>query len=174
MIYGEEELNCEIWRLKDKINNENFLEEHIDFFIDYKEESAEWTLESAILEYSDGKVDIYTDDLFDWAKNHIEEVDRALEEYDAKDICKAISFAQSLVVRDNLFDNIENILRYVALSKALSIVEKNNLAGITEEQYEAIEEYVQTLDCGSRICEIFDFVEKTCQEATQKQTRKAK
>lgn len=171
-MIDKEELSYKIQQLEDKIGDKDFLAELEDKIGD--EESAKWTLETAILEYSDDKVDIYTDDLFDWAKNHIDEVDRALEEYGIKDISGAISLAQSNVVQDSLLNNIESIVRYVALSKALSIVEKNNLAGITEEHYEAIEEYAQTLDGGSRICEIFDFVEKTCQEATQKQTRKAK
>lgn len=114
-----------------------------------------------ITEIADSHVDIYINDLLDWAKNNYSYIEEALDEFgtptDSKrnaDFIKIIMQGQYLYNERDLYDNLEDSLKlfaYVYIQNVLSIEE------ITEEQNENLLNYDYT-DNNDKLEYIIDYI----------------
>ena len=89
-----------------------------------------------ITEIADNNVDIYYSDLFEWAKNNFSIIEEANEEMGApNDITKQIQQGQFLAFERELYDNLEDNLKYFMYD----YIEKNlKIEELTEEQNEKL------------------------------------
>lgn len=87
-----------------------------------------------ITEIADNNIDIYYADLFEWAKHNFDIIEEANEEMGApNDIIKQIQQGQFIAFERDLYENLEDILKfymYDYIEKDLKIEE------LTEEQNE--------------------------------------
>lgn len=92
-----------------------------------------------INEIADNYIDIYTYDLFEWAKGNTYYIDRAVDELGRPDtIENEIRQGQYIAYQEDLYNNIEDILKYWAYSY---IADHYNVTELTEEQSDEIEFY---------------------------------
>lgn len=114
-------------RIED-LKKELFLGDFGEYFVDY----SDGYICDIITEIADNHVDIYYYDLFEWAKNNFDYINEANEELGApNDIIKQIQQGQFYYNERNIYDNLEDILKffmYDFIEKTLKIEE------ITEEQ----------------------------------------
>ena len=90
-----------------------------------------------INEIADNYIDIYTYDLFEWAKGNTYYIDRAVDELGRPDTIEdEIRQGQYIAYQEDLYNNIEDILKYWAYDY---IENKYNLTELTEEQNDEIE-----------------------------------
>lgn len=110
-----------------------------------------------VIEIADNHVDIYTNDLLDWAKDNYEYIDEANEELGrADDFLGEIKQGQFLYNERDLYDNLEDSLKlfaYVYIQNVLGIEE------ITEEQNENLLDYDYT-DNNDELENIIDHIEE--------------
>lgn len=110
-----------------------------------------------VTEIADNHVDIYTNDLLDWAKDNYEYIDEANEELGrADDFLGEIKQGQFLYNERDLYDNLEDSLKlfaYVYIQNVLGIEE------ITEEQNENLLDYDYT-DNNDELENIIDHIEE--------------
>lgn len=91
-----------------------------------------------INEISDNNIDIYNYNLFNWVAENLNNIyycDQAIQELGATDIIGILQGAQMLYYNENLFDNIEDILKYYIYNY---IQETLGLEEISEEKSEEI------------------------------------
>lgn len=110
----------------------------------------------AISEQADSNIDIYYSDLFDWAKNHFEEINEAMQEFGAmSDIIKQIQQAQYSYNERQLYDELEEIILYAVLLEAKEYAEE-----VTKEQFSELLEIAEHLDHNDRFDDIKDAVKE--------------
>ena len=87
-----------------------------------------------ITEISDNHVDIYTSDLFDWAKNYFCYIEEANTELGTpKDILQQIQQGQFYYYEQNIYNNLEDIMLNYMYNYIENVL---NIKEITEEQYD--------------------------------------
>ena len=92
-----------------------------------------------ITEIADNNVDIYNNDLMEWAKGNTYYIDRAVDELGRPDTIEdEIRQGQYIAYQEDLYNNIEDILKYWAYSY---IEDHYNVTELTEEQNDEIEFY---------------------------------
>lgn len=85
-----------------------------DFVGDYKNGNAGGDIDDAFRDYADDAVDIYYSDLFEWAKNNFEYVDRARDELGASgDIIGDLQAGQFLQKFNTLNNDRQDIIKYL-------------------------------------------------------------
>lgn len=96
-----------------------------------------------IAETADNNVDIYNNDLMEWAKRNTSYIEDALREFGTPedsnghpDFMRIIMQGQYYMYEQDLYNNIEDILKYWAYNY---IEDKYNLTELTEEQNDEIE-----------------------------------
>lgn len=110
----------------------------------------------AISEQADSNIDIYYSDLFEWAKNHFDDIEEANKEFGAmSDIVKQIQQAQYLYNERALYDELEEIILYSVLLEAKEYAEE-----VTKEQFSELLEIAEHLDHNDRFDDIKDAVKE--------------
>lgn len=109
-----------------------------------------------ISKIADNKVDIYYSDLFEWAKYNFDIIQEANEEFGTPtDITKQIQQGQYLYNERDLYDNLEDIIKfyiYDYIEKDLKIEE------LTQEQVEEIENEIDFTDNNEQLENIIEKV----------------
>lgn len=98
-----------------------------------------------ITEIADSNVDIYNNDLMEWAKGNTSYIEDAMREFGTPedsnghpDFMRIIMQGQYYMHEQDLYNNLEDILKYWAYDY---IENKYNLTELTEEQNDEIEFY---------------------------------
>lgn len=109
---------------------------------DYGEDITNYSsgyVSDIVNEIADNYIDIYTYDLFEWAKGNTYYIDRATDELGRPDTIEdEIRQGQYIAYQEDLYNNIEDILKYWAYSY---IEDHYNVTELTEEQNDEIEFY---------------------------------
>lgn len=111
----------------------------------------------AISERADSMVDLYTNDLMEWAKTHISEIDEAADELGMPNtdnaagsvITALIMQAQYLVNERNLYDGLDNAIIIEAWRIASEHAEE-----VTEEQADKLDSLDSIIDNNNRVEDI--------------------
>ena len=118
--------NLKIEELRKELN----LGELGEYFVDYDN----GYICDIITEISDNHVDIYTSDLFDWAKNYFCYIEEANTELGTpKDILQQIQQGQFYYYEQNIYNNLEDIMLNYMYNYIENVL---NIKEITEEQYD--------------------------------------
>lgn len=88
------------------IDNNSYEHDVIDIF-EYS------YLGDGVYEMADSYADIYTDDLFDWAKDNVDEVNEILQEWGNNDIVQAIQGAQVRRKADEIYEEINDVTNII-------------------------------------------------------------
>ncbi len=95
---------------------------------------SDGTLYDILLEISENNIDIYTNDLFDWAKSNIGEIEEANEELGTPtDILQQIQQGQANSYLKALMEDYKEIIKYYALDYIEKYLE---LQEINEEKWD--------------------------------------
>lgn len=93
-----------------------------------------------IAEFADGQVDIYTSDLFEWAKTNFDYVEQAVNEgfVDTShfDILQALKSGQYIQIEEELYENLDDCIKYYIYD----YLDKSGVEELTDEQAEKIDE----------------------------------
>ena len=112
---------------------------------DYGEDITNYSsgyVSDIINEIVENYIDIYTYDLFEWAKGNTYYIDRAVDELGRPDTIEdEIRQGQYIAYQEDLYNNIEDILKYWAYDY---IENKYNITELTEEQNDEINFYNYT------------------------------
>lgn len=104
----------------------------------------------AISERADSNIDIYNDDLTEWAKSHICEIDEAADELGKPDsFIGYIQQAQFIVNERNLYEGLEKAIVLYAWKVASERVEE-----VTEEQADRLNAMDTIIDNNNRVEDI--------------------
>ena len=108
-----------------------------------------------ITEIADNNVDIHYYDLFEWAKNNFSIIEEANEEMGIinPDITKQIQQGQFYLYQRDLYENLENIIKYYVFDYIENALE---LKEITEEQLNELEFEIDFTDYNERLENIND------------------
>lgn len=112
---------------------------------DYGEDITNYNsgyISDIITEIADNNVDIYNNDLMEWAKGNTYYIDRAVDELGRPDTIEdEIRQGQYIAYQEDLYNNLEDILKYWAYDY---IENKYNITELTEEQNDEIDFYNYT------------------------------
>ena len=104
-------------------------------------------------EIADSNVDIYTSDLFEWAKSNLYYIDEATKEFgNPNDILKQLQQGQYYAFEQELYENEENIIKYFAYSYL-----NENEIKLTDDQEEDLNDFLEEIDSNSKLDEIIDY-----------------
>lgn len=118
--------NLKIKELRKELN----LGELGEYFVDYDN----GYICDIITEIADNHIDIYTSDLFDWAKNYFCYIEEANTELGTpKDILQQIQQGQFYYYEQNIYNNLEDIMLNYMYNYIENVL---NIKEITEEQYD--------------------------------------
>lgn len=118
--------NLKIEELKKELN----LGELGEYFTDYDS----GYICDIITEIADNHINIYTSDLFDWAKNYFNYIEEANTELGTpKDILQQIQQGQFYYYEQNIYNNLEDIMLNYMYNYIENVL---NIKEITEEQYD--------------------------------------
>lgn len=118
--------NLKIEELKKELN----LGELGEYFADYDS----GYICDIITEIADNHINIYTSDLFDWAKNYFNYIEEANTELGTpKDILQQIQQGQFYYYEQNIYNNLEDIMLNYMYNYIENVL---NIKEITEEQYD--------------------------------------
>lgn len=124
---------------------------------DYGEEIANYSsgyVCDIITEIADNNVDIYYYDLFEWAKNNFSIIEEANEELGINpNIIKQIQQGQFYSYQRDLYENLENIIKYYVFDYIQEVLE---IEEITEEQLNELEIEIDFTDNSERLENIND------------------
>lgn len=118
--------NLKIEELRKELN----LGELGEYFVDYDN----GYICDIITEISDNHIDIYTSDLFDWAKNYFSYIEEANTEIGTPtDILQQIQQGQFYYYEQNIYNNLEDIMLNYMYNYIENVL---NIKEITENQNE--------------------------------------
>lgn len=118
--------NLKIEELRKELN----LGELGEYFVDYDN----GYICDIITEIADNHIDIYTSDLFDWAKNYFGYIEEANTELGTPtDILQQIQQGQFYYYEQNIYNNLEDIMLNYMYNYIENVL---NIKEITEEQYD--------------------------------------
>lgn len=135
----------------------NMNEYAIDFVCDYGASSSEYICD-AFTEFADSKTSIYYKDIINYISNNVEAVNDAIAEVGwdgvGKDLYKAGQFAEFREIENQLNEELENIILYLAFEYII-----NCDFDITIEQIEKIENDIEfEIDHNNRLDDICDYI----------------
>lgn len=113
----------------------------------------------AITEIADSEVDIYTYDLWEWARHNTDWCEEAVSEYGDNIVSNGFEHvfqvAQYLAYFDEIWRCLDDCIKYVAY------VHYNRTYGeeITEEQHDMINDALKDIDGNDRVNDIYDAVD---------------
>ena len=115
-----------------------------------------------ITEIADNKIDIYYSDLFEWAKYNFDIIQEANEELGTPtDITKQIQQGQFLSYERDLYDNLEDIIKFYIYD----YIEKDlNIKELSEKQIEEIENEIDFSDNNEQLENIIEKVNEILKE----------
>lgn len=118
---------------------------------DYGEDITNYSsgyVSDIITEIADNNVDIYNNDLMEWAKGNTSYIEDAMREFGTPedsnghpDFMRLIMQGQYYMYEQDLYNNLEDILKYWAYDY---IENKYNITELTEEQNDEIDFYNYT------------------------------
>lgn len=118
--------NLKIEELRKELN----LGELGEYFVDYDN----GYICDIITEIADNHINIYTSDLFDWAKNYFSYIEEANTELGTPtDILQQIQQGQFYYYEQNIYNNLEDIMLNYMYNYIENVL---NIKEITEEQYD--------------------------------------
>ena len=130
----------ELFKIED-LKNDLFLGELGEQITEYNN----GYISDIITEIADNNVDIYNNDLMEWAKGNASYIEDAMKEFGTPedgnghpDFMRIVMQGQYYMYEQDLYNNIEDILKYWAYDY---IENKYNLTELTEEQNDEIEFY---------------------------------
>ena len=104
-------------------------------------------------EIADSNIDIYTYDLFEWAKKNFEYIDSATREFgNPNDILRQIQQGQYYAYEQELYENKDDVLKYFAYSYL-----KDNDISLNDEQIDELDSYIINLDSNDKLEDIRDY-----------------
>lgn len=107
-----------------------------------------------ITKIANNNVDIHYYDLFEWAKNNFSIIEEANEELGINpDIIKQIQQGQFYSYQRDLYENLENIIKYYVFDYIQEVLE---IEEITEEQLNELEIEIDFTDNSERLENIND------------------
>lgn len=114
-------------------------------------------------EYADGQVDLYNYDLLEWAKEHYDYVEQAIDEFGvAKDgdgranLMRTIQSGQMIYYENLLYQDEKEIYKLMAINYMLK-----NCEFYTMEQVDKILDRIETeIDNGNRADDMMDIIEE--------------
>ena len=136
-----------IYELLDDLSDVEWAREYFDF-----EQEIDF-IDDIIRPESERKVDIYNDDLRDWAYDNEYAIDEYVEEYGYSDFYKNIQGAQYMKHEEELLRQLDDI----KLSYAYAYLKRKGIEEIDDEQINEIENFTTNTDNSSDI-------EKFCKE----------
>ena len=117
-----------------------------------------------IMEISDSQIDIYTEDLFEWAKHNLDVIEEANNEFGTpNDIIKQIQQAEYLDNSNNLYNMLEDML----MLYAYNYLEENEIL-LTDEELIVLEERLKEIDNNNRLSDIDDLINNIIEEREEK------
>ena len=130
--------------------------DYIEYLCDYDSVS----IDSAFNEIADNNVSIYSVDIINYLKDHVDEVNGVIDCYGwngvDRDIHKAAQYAEYDSILSKLYNNIDNAIELYALN----ILQNNGVNEITTEQYKELKEELKAIDSGSYVSDIEDIIMK--------------
>ena len=155
-----EKLENEIESIKGGLN-----EISIDFYDDKKHylDSSNYICDS-ISEFSDSNIDIYTSDLFDWAKYNDDYIQQAICEFgidkDNFSLDRLIQSGQYIQLTQDLYNDIDEIIKALAFYEMIE--QLNDLTNDEIEfDFDEFVENVENLDSNNYFNDIVELVENT-------------
>ena len=149
-------------------NEEYFLEGYSQDFIKNAYISSQYICD-AISEFADNNTSIYYADIKDFIANNIDAVTDAIAEFGwdgcGSDLCKAGQMAEYLAIERTLYNELSDIIKYIALDFLDATEEADEDAervwgSLTEDKKtEIIDEFIsglENIDGNSRLDEISD------------------
>lgn len=131
----------------------------VDSFVNYDETDY---ICDVITEIADNNIDIYANNLLEWAKGNYSYIDDAIEEYGKPDdFLKYIQQGQYYAYSVEIHDNIDDFMLVYAYNYLLR---EKNIETITEEQQEEIEESISLIRQGSRLSQIVYCVDEAIEK----------
>lgn len=128
---------------------------------DYGEEITNYSsgyICDILTEIADNNVDTYYYDLFEWAKNNFHIIKEANKELGINpDIIKQIQQAQYYSLEQDLYENLESIIKYYVFNYIQEVLE---IEEITEEQLNELEFEIDFTDNNEELENINDKINK--------------
>lgn len=109
-----------------------------------------------IAEIADRNTSIYYSDIFKFAQEHTEYVERAIDESWGGDLIKAIQFGEYIMHEETLYGNLADILRYIAYDHLID----SGYIEIPEALADAIDEWCEEEDHNNRMNHIPDMIDQ--------------
>lgn len=142
------------------INIKEFVENHESdsetqrFFDDYSGSGC--YICDAISEWADNQIDVYNYDLIEWAKNHICDIDAAVDELGKPDsFIGYIQQGQYVYYQNLLYEELDKGIEYAVYKTLLD----NGIEEITEEQAEEVDSFINGLDNNNRFSDFNEVLE---------------
>lgn len=143
-----------------------------DDTLNYLKQNISYSYGEQILDYNDGyicdifssiasnNIDIYSSDLFDWAKDNTWYIDESVREYgNCGDIIKQIQMAQGYAYEQELYENQEDILKFYAYNYL-----KDNDINLNENQIDDLDLFIEHLDNNNYLSDIDDYCKELSKE----------
>ena len=111
-------------------------------------------IEEAFYAIADNNVGIYYSDLFNWAADHIDDIDEELA-CGGRGIVDIVRNAQYRVFSDDLYTHKDDILLYYAYN----YMEKNNIE-LSDEKLEQLEQYIKTVEIDNKLEDIENYCDE--------------
>ena len=148
----------DLQKLMEEIESRN--EEMVLYLADYDD----GYIGDLISEIANNNVDIYTSDLWDWARDNRGWVEQALSEFgfnsDDGTLENLFMIAQYLYYTSEIYDNFDDFIRY-ALYEYLDI---NGVVILSEEAFDVVEDIVKNTDNNDRWDIMLGFLEEYLEE----------
>ena len=143
-----------------------------DDTLNYLKQNISYSYGEQILDYNDGyicdifssiasnNIDIYSSDLFDWAKDNTWYIDESVREYgNCGDLIKQIQMAQGYAYEQELYENQEDILKFYAYNYL-----KDNDINLNENQIDDLDLFIEHLDNNNYLSDIDDYCKELSKE----------
>lgn len=149
------------FRLDSLLNDMNDISQ--DFVSNWRDnlQSTEYIVDSFV-EFADNNVDIYYNELFDWAKENTSAIDETLQTMDIpKEFIKIIQYAQYNENNNELYEDESNIIYALGYCYALDYLEEDKLELIDSEI--DIDDELASVTNSDRFSNISDIIDELIQ-----------
>lgn len=152
----EKKLNVK--EIKEELKG-NVCDTYCDCICDY----SDGYIGDIISEIADNHIDIYYNDLFDWAKGNTSWIEEANEELGTpNDIIEQIQQGQYIAYTQELYDNFNDMIQLFIYDYIYNTL---NIEEITEEQKEAID--MLSYDNNDKLENIIDDIDEILKEESE-------
>ena len=135
--------------------------EHGDKIVDY---GHNYHIGEVLESISTDNVDVYNSDLYNFISEEPDWVEEAIDEFGwdgvGKSLTQAAQMGESLKISADLYDSLENIVQYYALSE----LEYRGVKELDEETYEDLCVGLQNFHDSNKLSDIDEFVEGFVEE----------